>query len=106
MSRTPSPPPSHPPRALARLVALPVRFYRRFLSPLKPPTCRFQPTCSQYAIEALERHGTARGTLLALWRILRCQPFARAGHDPVPPAPPAPRVHGEAARPARARRTA
>lgn len=86
MSLQASPSPTERPRPLARLAALPLRFYRRFLSPLKPPTCRFQPTCSQYAIEALERHGTARGTLLALWRLLRCQPFARAGHDPVPPA--------------------
>jgi putative membrane protein insertion efficiency factor len=104
MSPTASPSPAEPPRAtghlVARLAALPLRFYRRFLSPLKPPTCRFQPTCSQYAIEALERHGTARGTLLALWRLLRCQPFARAGHDPVPP------VRGAAAHGSRSEKTA
>ena len=82
MPATPSPEPPHP---LARIAALPLRFYRRFLSPLKPPTCRFQPTCSQYAIEALERHGPLRGSALAVWRLLRCQPFCRGGHDPVPP---------------------
>jgi putative membrane protein insertion efficiency factor len=85
MDRTSTTPAGGPPRhALARLAALPLRCYRRFLSPLKPPTCRFQPTCSQYAIEALERHGLARGAALSAWRLLRCQPFARAGADPVP----------------------
>lgn len=63
----------------------PLRFYRRWLSPWKPPMCRFSPTCSQYAIEAVEEHGVLRGTGLAIWRILRCQPFARPGYDPVPP---------------------
>ena len=67
------------------LATLPLRFYRRFLSPLKPPMCRFSPTCSQYAIEAIERHGILRGTGYAVWRILRCHPFCRGGHDPVPP---------------------
>ena len=64
---------------------LPIRFYRRFLSPLKPPVCRFTPTCSEYALEAVRVHGILRGTLMAIWRILRCQPFARGGSDPVPP---------------------
>ncbi len=73
--------------SLARRIATaPLRFYRRFLSPLKPPMCRFSPTCSQYAIEALEVHGLVRGPMLATWRLLRCQPFARGGYDPVPPA--------------------
>lgn len=84
-------------RILARIAALPLRFYRRYLSPLKPPMCRFQPTCSTYAIQALEVHGLLRGSALAVWRILRCQPFARGGFDPVPPphsaAPPPPRTH-------------
>lgn len=69
---------------LGRVLAWPVRLYRRFLSPLKPATCRFAPTCSQYAIEALQRHGAFHGGLLALWRLLRCQPLAREGFDPVP----------------------
>lgn len=67
-----------------KLLALPVRLYRRFLSPLKPPMCRFQPTCSQYAIEALERHGLLHGSALTLWRILRCHPLCKGGFDPVP----------------------
>jgi uncharacterized protein len=69
---------------LARAAAAPIRFYRRYLSRLKPPMCRFHPTCSAYAIEALETHGLLRGTGLALWRLLRCQPFAKGGYDPVP----------------------
>ena len=69
---------------LARLAAAPIRFYRRFLSPLKPPMCRFSPTCSEYAIVALETHGLVRGSLLAVWRILRCNPLCEGGHDPVP----------------------
>ncbi len=68
---------------LRRIATAPLRFYRRFVSPLKPPMCRFSPTCSQYAIEALEEHGILKGTGLATWRILRCQPFARGGYDPV-----------------------
>lgn len=67
-----------------RIAAYPIRFYRRVLSPLKPPTCRFAPTCSAYAIESLERHGLFHGGLLAVWRVLRCQPFAAQGWDPVP----------------------
>lgn len=73
--------------SLARRIATaPLRFYRRFLSPWKPPMCRFSPTCSQYAIEALETHGLVRGTMLALGRIARCHPLCKGGHDPVPPA--------------------
>jgi len=70
---------------LRRLAVLPIRAYQRFLSPLKPPTCRFHPTCSQYAAEATLRHGLFKGPVLAVWRILRCQPFSREGPDPVPP---------------------
>jgi putative membrane protein insertion efficiency factor len=70
---------------LKRLAQLPIRIYRRFLSPLKPPTCRFHPTCSQYALEAIELHGVLRGTFLGLWRLLRCNPLSRGGPDPVPP---------------------
>lgn len=70
---------------LAWLLALPVRFYRRFLSPLKPPTCRFHPTCSSYALEALRSHGAWRGSLLTVRRLARCHPWGGHGHDPVPP---------------------
>ena len=70
---------------LRRIVAAPIRFYRRFLSPLKPPMCRFTPTCSEYAAGAIMTHGVLKGSLLATWRILRCNPFAKCGCDPVPP---------------------
>ena len=62
-----------------------IRFYRNYLSPLKPaPTCRFYPTCSQYAIDALNEWGVIRGGGMALWRVLRCNPFSRGGRDEVP----------------------
>jgi putative membrane protein insertion efficiency factor len=61
-----------------------IRFYRYALSPLIPPRCRFQPTCSAYALEAIERHGPWRGTRLAVGRILRCHPLCQGGWDPVP----------------------
>lgn len=73
-------------RALRRLVLAPVRFYQRYLSGLKPtPTCRFAPSCSQYAVEAIERRGVIAGSAAALWRILRCNPLCPGGHDPVEP---------------------
>ena len=61
-----------------------IKIYQRYLSPFTAPTCRFQPTCSAYADEALERYGPVRGSWLMLRRIARCQPFARHGYDPVP----------------------
>jgi uncharacterized protein len=70
---------------VARALLAGVRFYRMAISPLRPPTCRYTPTCSEYAVEALERHGAARGSWLALRRLLRCHPFHAGGHDPVPP---------------------
>jgi putative membrane protein insertion efficiency factor len=69
---------------LAWLLVLPIRFYKRFISPLLPPACRFHPTCSVYAMEALQKHGALRGVRLTLWRLLRCQPFHPGGIDPVP----------------------
>lgn len=65
-----------------------VLVYRKVISPLKPPTCRFYPTCSAYALEALEKHGALRGSLLAVKRILKCHPFHPGGIDPVPPVRP------------------
>ena len=62
-----------------------IRFYQKYLSPLKVRThCIYTPTCSQYAIEALEKYGALKGSLLAIWRILRCNPFSKGGYDPVP----------------------
>jgi putative membrane protein insertion efficiency factor len=61
-----------------------IRFYRGYVSPLTPPSCRFQPTCSAYALEAVEKYGAARGSWLTLRRLLRCQPFCKGGYDPVP----------------------
>ena len=72
---------------LAQVVALPVHAYRLLLSPWIGHACRFQPTCSAYALEALDRHGAVRGTALTLRRIGRCHPWGGSGHDPVPPAP-------------------
>jgi uncharacterized protein len=73
-------------RLLVFLVLLPVRFYRRVLSPLKrTPSCKFLPTCSEYAIEAVQQRGIVVGTALATWRILRCNPFSKGGFDPVTP---------------------
>lgn len=69
-----------------------IRFYRRFLSPLLPAACRFEPTCSQYALDAIEMHGAFKGGWLTLRRLLRCQPFSRGGFDPVPV--PGKKCHG------------
>ena len=65
------------------LIAL-IRFYRKFLSPLKPGCCIYIPTCSQYAIGAIQKYGALKGSFLAIKRILRCHPFRRGGFDPVP----------------------
>ena len=62
-----------------------IRFYRKYLSALKGySTCKFYPTCSQYALEAIEKYGALKGGLMAAWRILRCNPFSKGGYDPVP----------------------
>ena len=61
-----------------------VRIYQRFVSPILPPACRFEPSCSQYGYEALERYGFFRGTWMALRRVMRCHPFHKGGFDPVP----------------------
>lgn len=69
---------------IVKVMVLPVRFYQLCISPLFPPACRYTPTCSQYAIEALRIHGPLRGSWLALRRILRCHPWGGCGYDPVP----------------------
>ena len=61
-----------------------IRFYQRFISPLLPPSCRYEPSCSQYGYEAISRYGILQGGWLAVKRIARCQPFYPGGHDPVP----------------------
>ncbi len=61
-----------------------IRFYQRFVSPLFPPTCRFQPTCSSYTMQAVERFGVIKGLYLGLRRVLRCNPLSKGGYDPVP----------------------
>ena len=77
----------------ARLLMVPITGYRRFVSPLLPPRCRFAPSCSEYALTAVAEHGAARGLWLAVKRIARCHPFNPGGYDPVPdrvfPAKPA-----------------
>jgi hypothetical protein len=65
-------------------VAAVFRGYKKVISPLLPPACRFEPTCSEYAAIAVEVHGAARGLALAAWRLLRCNPWSRGGYDPVP----------------------
>jgi len=69
---------------LARVLVTIIRAYQRWLSPLKPPSCRYRPTCSQYALEAVTRYGAVRGMWLAARRVARCHPLARGGYDPVP----------------------
>src|SRR5271154_1287623 len=61
-----------------------LRLYKRWISPAFPPSCRFTPTCSEYAVEAVERHGALRGAMMGVWRLLRCHPFSEGGLDPVP----------------------
>jgi uncharacterized protein len=70
----------------ARLLMIPIEGYRRFISPMLPPRCRFAPSCSEYALTAIAEHGALRGLWLAVARIARCHPFNPGGYDPVPPA--------------------
>lgn len=69
---------------MRKLLILPIRFYQYAISPLMASHCRYHPTCSQYAVEAITRHGIFKGTLLALRRIGRCHPWCEGGYDPVP----------------------
>ena len=72
--------------AAARLLLVPLGFYRRYVSPVLPPSCRYEPTCSAYAVEAITEHGAAHGSWLAVRRVGRCHPWHAGGYDPVPPA--------------------
>lgn len=69
---------------MRKLLIFVIKAYKRVLSPLLPPACRFLPTCSEYAVEAVEKHGALKGTYLALRRVLRCHPLCEGGFDPVP----------------------
>ncbi len=88
---------------MKRIVLVPIGAYQRWISPQRQQRCRYEPSCSSYAIEAVERFGVTRGLLLAGWRLLRCNPFSHGGFDPVPrgftlrvtPVTPA-RHHGDA----------
>lgn len=71
-------------KALGMVLILPICFYQRCISPLTPPACRFTPTCSQYAVEAIRKHGPFKGFWLAVKRISRCHPWGGSGYDPVP----------------------
>ncbi|GAB1512026.1 membrane protein insertion efficiency factor YidD [Actinophytocola sp. KF-1] len=73
------------PGPVARVFLVPVNFYRRWISPVLPPSCRFEPSCSAYAVEALTTHGALRGSWLTVRRLLRCGPWHPGGYDPVPP---------------------
>lgn len=73
---------------LQRILLSLIRFYQRGISPLLGSHCRYQPTCSEYALRAIETHGTLKGTWLGLRRISRCHPFGGSGYDPVPPSEP------------------
>ena len=64
------------------VVLAPLRFYRRFISPTLAPRCKYHPSCSAYAVQAIERYGILRGLVLATWRVLRCNPFSHGGYDP------------------------
>ena len=71
-------------KLLTTLLILPIRFYRAAISPMFPPACRYVPTCSQYAIEAITKYGPLKGLWLAVKRLLRCHPWGGSGFDPVP----------------------
>lgn len=71
-------------KILSKFLIAIIRFYQITISPMKGPTCRFQPTCSSYAIEAIKKHGAIKGGYLGIRRILKCHPFHKGGYDPVP----------------------
>jgi putative membrane protein insertion efficiency factor len=84
-------------RMASLLLQAAIRAYQLLISPLLPPSCRFLPSCSDYAFEAIGRHGALRGLALAAWRLARCHPWGGSGYDPVPEA--FPRRHGRRAAP-------
>jgi uncharacterized protein len=68
---------------MRKLAVGPIRVYRRFISPMLPPSCRYWPTCSEYTLQAVEKYGVFKGGLLGAWRIIRCNPWSKGGIDPV-----------------------
>jgi putative membrane protein insertion efficiency factor len=68
---------------MRKVFILLIRGYKKLISPLLPPSCRFYPTCSEYSIQALEKHGVIKGGIKSIWRILRCNPFTKGGYDPI-----------------------
>ncbi len=71
-------------KLIAKILILPILFYQKFISPYTPASCRYYPTCSSYAIQALKKHGALKGSYLAIKRILSCNPWGGSGYDPVP----------------------
>ena len=71
-------------KIITRVLLLTIEFYQKAISPYTPPACRFTPTCSEYARQALKKYGPIKGLALAIWRILRCNPWGGSGYDPVP----------------------
>lgn len=69
---------------MKKIIELIIKAYQKYLSPMKKPCCRYYPSCSQYAYEAVERHGAVKGCILAIWRVLRCNPYSGGGIDHVP----------------------
>jgi hypothetical protein len=68
---------------MKKFVLFLIKMYRKYISPMKPPTCKYTPTCSMYAIQAIEKYGLLKGGAMAFFRILRCNPFSKGGYDPV-----------------------
>jgi len=68
---------------MKRLFIFIIKAYQKFISPVLPPSCRFYPSCSQYGIEAITKYGAVKGSIMTIWRILRCNPFSKGGYDPV-----------------------
>jgi len=86
---------------MKKLAVMILQSYKRWVSPMFPPSCRYVPTCSEYAMEAVERYGILRGGALAAWRLLRCHPFVKGGYDPVVKHPTQRRVRDEWGTPTR-----
>ena len=74
----------HAQEIMKRILIKSIRLYQRYISPVKYTRCPYYPTCSNYGLEAIEKYGALKGSVLAIWRILRCNPFSRGGYDPVP----------------------